>query len=37
MSLSFIITLTTSIAAIVGIVYIVYKGINTMLNNHFER
>lgn len=37
MSLSFIITLTTSIASIMGIVYIVYKGINTMLNNHAER
>lgn len=37
MSLNFIITLTTSIAAIVGIVYLVYKGINSMLNNHVKR
>ena len=29
--------LTISIFSIIGIVYLVYKGINTMLDNHVER
>ena len=37
MDLNHIIILITSISSIIGIVYLVYRGINTMLDNNVGR